>query len=623
MTTATDTATDLRTFPREGGGTLRRLLFAFLITLIAGIAFSAAFVLGYGRLHEGQAMPGVSVAGVSIGGLDRAAAEARIREQLPRLDAGTLTVTIGTFSQRISYAALGRDYDLAPILDHAFQVGRTGTVPEQVSEQLTSLTHGIGFSAGMRYDQAALDGLVTAASRSVETPAVDATVTRTDTGFVTTPSSTGLAVDEAAVRIAATQAIAGTATGTADVAISVEPTVLQPIVTTLTVETAAATATAMSANAIHMTAKGKSFTIPPATIRGWVGFSSTVPGFIDVTLDTSGLPQVIQPFAKGLLKPAVSASFAFKSGKVVPVPGADGEALDVNASVALVDGAIRAQQAGGVAPTVPLAIVPVQPDYTTAQAIADAPKMKRVSFWNTFYPVSDHNFFGNNIRIPTATINGYVLQVGRTFDFWKAIGEVSRRTGYGPGGAIINGHTQPTGALAGGICSCSTTLFNAALRFGLEMGARRNHYYYIIRYPLGLDATVFKSNGGSVQTMSFKNDTAFPILIRGINSYGKVRFELWSQPTGRTVTLSQPIVRNVTRATEETGCTTQLRPGQRVRVEFPADGKRVWVTRTVTDATGAIIHKETYRSNYNRVNGMTLFGKPVGYTGPCAERLPA
>ena len=42
------------------------------------------------------------------------------------------------------------------------------------------------------------------------------------------------------------------------------------------------------------------------------------------------------------------------------------------------------------------------------------------------------------------------------------------------------------------MCSSSTTLFNAALRAGLQMGARSNHKYYINRYPLGLDATVSK-----------------------------------------------------------------------------------------------------------------------------------
>ena len=63
------------------------------------------------------------------------------------------------------------------------------------------------------------------------------------------------------------------------------------------------------------------------------------------------------------------------------------------------------------------------------------------------------------------------------------------------------------------------------------MGARRNHFYYIDRYPLGLDATVFQS-GNSVTTMQFTNDTQYPILIRGINSQKNgiayVRFDLYS-----------------------------------------------------------------------------------------------
>ena len=114
-------------------------------------------------------------------------------------------------------------------------------------------------------------------------------------------------------------------------------------------------------------------------------------------------------------------------------------------------------------------------------------------------------------------------------------GSVTRAKGYKAGGAIINGRTEPQGALAGGICSCSTTLFNAVLRGGYEMGARRNHYYYIDRYPLGLDATVFISASGSKQTVSFTNDTDYPILLRGYGyrdgSAGYVKFEVYSVPT--------------------------------------------------------------------------------------------
>ena len=76
------------------------------------------------------------------------------------------------------------------------------------------------------------------------------------------------------------------------------------------------------------------------------------------------------------------------------------------------------------------------------------------------------------------------------------------------------------------------------------MGARRNHYYYIDRYPLGLDATVFMSGSGSVQSMSFTNDTTYPVLIRGYQhqataASGYVRFDIYSVPTGRKVDVHQ------------------------------------------------------------------------------------
>ena len=621
MSSISDTSPRYEAFPRERGSAFARLFVAFLVTLVAGLAFAAAFVLGYARIHEGKLMPGVTVAGVAVGGLDRTAAEARLREQLPRLDAGSLTITIGSSSQQISYAELGRDYDLAPVLDQAYTIGRSGSLGDQVREQLGSLSNGAELAIGMRYDQAALDRTVRAAATSVETTPVDATVQRNGAAFVATPSRTGLDVDEESAALAASQAIAGTSTGTGDVSISIQPTVLQPLVATEAAEAAAIGANALGSKPVRVIAGGETLMIPAATIASWVDVTTTSTGSFEVTIYTSEVPALIEPFAKKLTRPARNATFRFEGGKVVAVPGADGEALDVAASTSAVDKALRDLKPGSPAATVNLALAPVKPEYTTEQARVDAPKMKRVSWWTTLFPVGEKNYFGRNISIPTTKIDGYLLPPGKVFDFWKVVGEVSRRTGYGQGAAIINGRTEPTGALAGGICSCSTTIFNAALRLGLDMGARRNHYYYITRYPLGLDATVFKSSGGAVQTVSFTNDTPYPILIRGINSYGKVRFDLWSQPNGRTVTISKPIVRNIRRATDERACTTQLRAGQTVRLEYPVNGMQVWRTRTVTDLDGKVIHRETYRSNYGRVNGLTLFGKPAGFTGPCTERL--
>jgi vancomycin resistance protein YoaR len=196
-----------------------------------------------------------------------------------------------------------------------------------------------------------------------------------------------------------------------------------------------------------------------------------------------------------------------------------------------------------------------------------------------------------------------MVQPGQTFDVWKALGEVSFRTGYRLGGAIVGGHSVEGKALAGGICAASTTLFNAALRAGFEIDERQPHWYAIARYPLGLDATVSGS-----QTMRFTNDTPYPILIRGFNGPGVVRYEIWGVPNGRKVSLSRPQVSNVVAGFDTTVKTASMRRGTSLRTEWPVDGKDVVVTRFVRDAHGRVIHRDTFVSHYHRMIGINLVG---------------
>jgi vancomycin resistance protein YoaR len=200
-------------------------------------------------------------------------------------------------------------------------------------------------------------------------------------------------------------------------------------------------------------------------------------------------------------------------------------------------------------------------------------------------------------------LNGTVVAPGAVFDFWAGLGEVSLRTGYRLGGAIVGGHSVEGKALAGGICAASTTLFNAALRGGFEILSRQPHWYYITRYPLGLDATVSGS-----QSMRFRNDTPYPILIRGFASPGFVRYEIWSVPNGRTVSLSRPQVTNVVPGSDSTVLAPDLPMGTSERTEWPVDGKDVVVTRTVRDANGRIIHFDTFVSHYHMMIGIKRIG---------------
>ena len=62
--------------------------FTFGVTLLAVMIFGAAFAVGYARVNEGRIMPGVDVGGVSLSGLDRGSAAAKLDGALPDLSTG-------------------------------------------------------------------------------------------------------------------------------------------------------------------------------------------------------------------------------------------------------------------------------------------------------------------------------------------------------------------------------------------------------------------------------------------------------------------------------------------------------------------------------------------------------
>ena len=589
-----------------------RLLFAAVAGFVLALAVGAGALLAFEGRFTDRIYPGVHVAGMDVAGLDRAAAHQLLMSTLAGYGAGSVVVTAGGRSVVIHDGDLGRSADVGAILDQAFAVGRYGDAMGNAADGVRSLVRGTDVAPLVTLDPAAVARAVSAAAATLGVPAVDATATTTPTGFTTTTAAGGLAIDQASLADMIARRLADPAApDRLELTVPLVP--VDAAVSDATVSAAVSAATLMVGD-VTLAGGTETWTIPASTMRGWITFASTSDGrYAPVVAQDAAVPALTE-LAKKIDHGPTDASFLVgKNTNVVGVvAGKDGRKLDVAATSPLVAQAILARAAAGAPvppPPVTVALLTVAPKLTTEQAQKAAPLMQQISTWVTYYPVSDRNGFGANITIPTRAIDGQVVPPGAVFDFWQAIGEVSARTGYLPGGAIIDGKTEPTGALAGGICSASTTLFNAAVRAGLSIVSRSNHYYYIDRYPLGLDATVFQSGSGSITTMSFRNDTAFPILIRGYASPGVVRFSLFSVPTGRTVTFTNPIVVNRNPGIETTEYTSSIPVGTSRRVEYPTIGMQVSVSRTVTDASGAVIHHDVFNSTYARVDGLTLIGR--------------
>jgi vancomycin resistance protein YoaR len=433
-----------------------------------------------------------------------------------------------------------------------------------------------------------------------------------------TPSTDGRPVDGAAARAAAADAIDSTRPG--NVEVELRSVAIAPRVSTAQLEVAAEAARAMSASDVTLTTGTSTYKLPASVLRGAITIAAQADGSYAPTITRDAISVEVAKLAEPIAASPQNAGFKFANPEgveIAVVPSRDGRALDLNQTVDRVVAAMERQTQGAPAPTVQLAVAPVHPVFTTAQAQVAKARVKKVSEWSTRYPVGKNNCEGNNITIPTEILDEYVVAPGQTFDFWREIGGIKRELGYCAGAIILGGTTvepgdigpdgKPVeGALGGGICSCSTTIFNAALRYGLPMGARKNHYFYISRYPVGLDATVFRS-GGKIQTMEFTNDTEWPILIRGVNSPGKVRFELYTVDVGRQVSFSEPEITNEKEASDSIVFTTVgLSPGDVKRSEKPVDGFEVTLYRTVKDKDGKLISRDRFHSRYGTVRGVLL-----------------
>ena len=589
-----------------------RFLFAFVIGLLAVLGIGVGALYAYDQQYLGRILPGVHVGEVNVSGLTPAEATARLQDAFGSYSKGRVVLVAGGVRATLPYEAVHREADIDGMVEGAMSIGRAGSPVERVIANARTAVRGVVIEPRVRLDETYLNAWITNVAAARHEEPIDAQIDASKTAFLLTDGVTGRQADPTTI-LATLSAQLARIDAPAEIEVDLPLTDLEPAITT-TEAAAAVSAANRIAKDVTIHDGNDHWTIKAATIRSWIKFGPTTDGAYEPVLDATKIPKALNSVAAAVSRSPRNASFKFSGSKIVGViPSANGHALDKKATATAVGTILTSRKTSATSSDVTAVLTVTPPSLSTAQAQAAAPKMRALpgGTWTTYFFITERNHFGANIWIPALDIDGTVVPPGETFDWWKAVGPISRARGYGDGGAIINGKTEPQGALAGGICSCSTTLFNAALRAGMDMGARRNHYYYIDRYPIGLDATVFKSSSGSTQTMSWTNDTKYPVVVRGYkiraNGKGYVKFVLYGVPSNRKVVIGNPTIRNVRPASDTVIHTPSLRAGTSERVEFPVDGKDVWRTVTVYQ-NGKIIHQTTYYSHYSRVTGVTLVG---------------
>lgn len=169
-----------------------------------------------------------------------------------------------------------------------------------------------------------------------------------------------------------------------------------------------------------------------------------------------------------------------------------------------------------------------------------------------------------NVEVTARTLNNWVLAPGEVFDYGKVVAAANEHYGYRAAPVILNGEFVP--GIGGGICQVSSTLYNAALRAGLEIVERRNHSLPVAYLPIGQDATFAE---GAID-FRIKNTTGKTLVIRAsvedrrltVKLFGTMPKNVSYKITSKTLSTIAPISKEVARPSMAPGSRMLLTPGK-------------------------------------------------------------
>lgn len=309
-----------------------------------------------------------------------------------------------------------------------------------------------------------------------------------------------------------------------------------------------------------------------------------VDGAMTPVIDPERLAGPLTNATAGIGRKAVDATVEIRGDKPVVVPGRSGIGLQPKE---MAEKLVPVLTTAGDQRTVQVEAKVVRPAFTTKQAKA-LRITEKISEFTTEYPHADYR----NINQGRAAelLNGTIIKPGETFSFNDTVGERTAANGFTSGSVINGGRFRDE--LGGGVSQVVTTTYNAAFFAGLDDVEHHPHAFYIDRYPVGREATVYY---GSLD-LRFRNNLQSGVLIRAFvqrsapGGIGRTTVQMWGTKQ-YDVEAGQSARRNfrtpATRYDDSPGCAPQgALPG------FDID-----IYRTIRQG-GKIVKRETDTANY-------------------------
>lgn len=552
---------------------------AGVLLLAVGVDVAASL----GRIH-----PGVSVAGVRVGGMSANQAVATLELKLPEKSNAPVVVRYQGKAWAVSPEDLDLTFEYEALAASAMAVGRTGGPLLRVKERAGAWLGSAALPARATAEQTKLHAFLNEVSADVDVLPRDAAVKFTGTTPAVRSAETGMMLDREALT---TGLLTAFTSSTREVEAPVG--VVQADVSDAAAQVAMTAAEAMVAQPATVTFGKKNWNLTSKNLAKMLAFRKTqvTPGAewsLDPYVSAKEASNTVAPkLGNKIGRPARDAVFRTNSGRVSIDPSKSGIGPDFEALAEALTAALKGPE--GQPRVVELRTHKTEPKLTTAAARAMNIK-QRISTFTTTYSAGNRPRV-NNIHLLGDALDGKLIGPGETFSFNGAIGQRTAAKGYQEANAIVDGKLVPQ--LGGGICQVGTTLFNTVFLSGLPVLERHNHSFYISHYPKGRDATV--SWGGP--DLKFKNDTDNWMLIAVSYTSGSITISLYgTDPDYEVTSKTSPFTNIRPFPTEKTKDPT-LVEGKTVVEDPGITGRRCTVTRTVSK-DGDVIRVDTFKSVY-------------------------
>jgi len=595
------------------------LLQKFLAVILGGTGIAAAFAgifyIVLSTFLVGKVLPGVTVMGIEIGGLNRAEATSLLEARITYPNDGLVVLedqgTVWTFTPQ----ELGLYLDYAATVDQAYKEGRTGWPWQRISDRFRIWRDGQDNTPILILDERTTKQRFNQIADQINRPALEANLRLDGVEIIAVPGQIGRMLDVDATIMTLKDPLSNLFNASIPLIVKeYQPAIIDASSQAETVRSI------LSRSLILRVSNASDEKLGPwefspdilASMLVIERVSGNEGENFQIKLDENKLFNIIYPLKPSLTKLPRNARFIFNDDSrqlEVIRQAVIGRELMVEESIQHINEQL---QAGNH--EINLVFNYTNPAATDNMTASDLGITELVSSETSFFYGSDSGRI-QNIVTAASQFHGILIAPGETFSMVENIGDISLDSGYAEAWIIYGDRTIK--GIGGGVCQVSTTLFRTAFFGGFPIVERWPHSYRVYYYELiqsgavnknlaGLDATVY----APVVDFKFTNDTPYWLLMETyVNVDGRsLTWKFYSTDDARQVDWTTTGLTNIKQPPwpvyEEN---EDLNKGKIKQVDWAVEGAEVIVTRTVT-RDGQVFINDTFKTTYQPWAAVCQYG---------------